>query len=156
MRLIDENNEQVGIVTRFEAQDRADKLNLDLVEVAGNSSPPVCKIINYGKYRYEQKKKATEAKKNQKVISIKEVKFRLNTDVNDFDIKMKNVIKFLMQENKVKISIRFRGREIMYQENGREILNKIAELSKEYGVPESKPNLDGRQFIMMLTPNASK
>ncbi len=126
---------------------------MDLVEISPNAKPPVVKIIDYGKYRYEQQKKASEAKKKQKVIEIKEVKFRPNTDENDFNIKMRNVRKFLEQGNKVKITLRFRGREMAHQELGMEIMNRVEKGIEGIGKVDSKPNMEGRQATMMLSPD---
>ncbi len=126
---------------------------MDLVEISPNAKPPVAKIIDYGKYRYEQQKKASEAKKKQKVIEIKEVKFRPNTDENDFNIKMRNVRKFLEQGNKVKITLRFRGREMAHQELGMEIMNRVEKGIEGIGKVDSKPNMEGRQATMMLSPD---
>lgn len=126
---------------------------MDLVEISPNAKPPVAKIIDYGKYRYEQQKKASEAKKKQKVIEIKEVKFRPNTDENDFNIKMRNVRKFLEQGNKVKITLRFRGREMAHQELGMEIMNRVKAGIEGIGKVDSKPNMEGRQATMMLSPD---
>ena len=126
---------------------------MDLVEISPNAKPPVAKITDYGKYRYEQQKKASEAKKKQKVIEIKEVKFRPNTDENDFNIKMRNVHKFLEQGNKVKITLRFRGREMAHQELGMEIMNRVEKGIEGNGKVDSKPNMEGRQATMMLSPD---
>ncbi len=126
---------------------------MDLVEISPNAKPPVAKITDYGKYRYEQQKKASEAKKKQKVIEIKEVKFRPNTDENDFNIKMRNVHKFLEQGNKVKITLRFRGREMAHQELGMEIMNRVEKGIEGIGKVDSKPNMEGRQATMMLSPD---
>lgn len=126
---------------------------MDLVEISPNAKPPVAKITDYGKYRYEQQKKASEAKKNQKVIEIKEVKFRPNTDENDFNIKMRSVHKFLEQGNKVKITLRFRGREMAHQELGMEIMNRVKVGIEGIGKVDSKPNMEGRQATMMLSPD---
>ena len=129
---------------------------MDLVEISPNAEPPVAKIIDYGKYRYEQQKKASEAKKKQKVIEIKEIKFRPNTDENDFNIKMKNVHKFLGQGNKVKITLRFRGREMAHQELGMEMMNKVKENVQGVGKVDNEPNMEGRQATMMLSPDTSE
>ncbi len=117
-----------------------------------NAKPPVCKIIDYGKYKYEQSKKANEAKKKQHVIQIKEVKVRASTDQHDLDVKLKRVVKFLEQGNKVKLSVRFRGREMAYTERGADQLKHIAEEVKELGKPDKMPKLEGRQMIMILNP----
>jgi len=117
-----------------------------------NAKPPVCKIIDYGKYKYEQSKMANEAKKKQHVIQIKEVKVRASTDQHDLDVKLKRVVKFLEQGNKVKLSVRFRGREMAYTERGADQLKRIAEEVKELGKPDKMPKLEGRQMIMILNP----
>ncbi|MFL2659603.1 MAG: translation initiation factor IF-3 [Alphaproteobacteria bacterium] len=153
VRLIDENGENVGVVNTSDALKRAHNVGLDLVEISPNAKPPVAKIIDYGKYRYEQQKKASEAKKKQKVIEIKEVKFRPNTDENDFNIKMRNVRKFLEQGNKVKITLRFRGREMAHQELGMEIMKRVEKGIEGIGKVDSKPNMEGRQATMMLSPD---
>lgn len=154
MRLIDETGENVGVVKTSEAVNRAMDIGLDLVEISPNATPPVAKIIDYGKYRYEQQKKASEAKKKQKVISIKEVKFRPNTDDNDFNIKMKNVLKFLEQGNKVKITLRFRGREMAHQELGMQIMQRVKEGIEGVGKADNEPNMEGRQATMMCSPDS--
>jgi len=140
-------------VNTSDALKRAHNVGLDLVEISPNAEPPVAKIIDYGKYRYEQQKKASEAKKKQTVIEIKEVKFRPNTDDNDFNIKMRNVHKFLEQGNKVKITLRFRGREMAHQELGMQIMNRVKEGIEGVGKADNKPNMEGRQAVMMLSPD---
>ena len=131
---------------------KAEAVGLDLVLMSPNAKPPVCKIIDYGKYKYEQSKKANEAKKKQHVIQIKEVKVRASTDQHDLDVKLKRVVKFLEQGNKVKLSVRFRGREMAYTERGADQLKHIAEEVKELGKPDKMPKLEGRQMIMILNP----
>ena len=138
-----------------DAIERAFNVGLDLVEVSPNAVPPVAKIINYGKYRFELQKKAAEARKNQKVIELKEVKFRPNTDENDFNVKMKNVHKFIGQGNKVKITLRFRGREMAHQELGMKIFARVEEGVKEIAKVDNKPNMEGRQASMVLSPIGS-
>ena len=123
-----------------------------MVEVSPNAVPPVAKIIDYGKYRYELQKKAAEARKNQKVIELKEVKFRPNTDDNDFNVKMRNVLKFLGQGNKVKITLRFRGREMAHQALGMQIFARVEAAVGEIAKIDSKPNMEGRQASMVLSP----
>ena len=135
-----------------EAIARAESVGLDLVLMSPNAKPPVCKIIDYGKYKYEQSKMANEAKKKQHVIQIKEVKVRASTDQHDLDVKLKRVVKFLEQGNKVKLSVRFRGREMAYTERGADQLKHIAEEVKELGKPDKMPKLEGRQMIMILNP----
>ncbi len=128
----------------------ADEAGLDLVEISPNANPPVCKIMDFGKFKYEQQKRESEARKKQKIIEVKEVKFRPNTDTNDYDVKMRNVFKFLGNGDKVKISLRFRGREMAHLNLGRELLERIAEDVKDAGKIESMPKMEGRQMIMMI------
>ncbi len=130
----------------------AQEVGLDLVEISPNASPPVCKIMDFGKFKYEQQKKAVEAKKKQKIIEIKEVKFRPNIDTHDYDVKMRNVTRFLEDGDKVKVTLRFRGREMAHQELGREVLNRIADDTAELGKVESMPKMEGRQMIMVIGP----
>ena len=125
---------------------------LDLVEISPNANPPVCKIMDFGKYKYETQKRENEARKKQKVIEVKEVKFRPNTDTHDYDVKMKNVFKFLEKGDKVKVTLRFRGREMAHQNLGRELLERVAEDVKEIGKVENMPKMEGRQMIMMIGP----
>jgi translation initiation factor IF-3 len=131
---------------------KAEAVGLDLVLMSPNAKPPVCKIIDYGKYKYEQSKMANEAKKKQHIIQVKEVKVRASTDQHDLDVKLKRVVKFLEQGNKVKLSVRFRGREMAYTERGADQLKHIAEEVKELGKPDKMPKLEGRQMIMILNP----
>ena len=135
-----------------EAIAKAEAVGLDLVMMSPNAKPPVCKIIDYGKYKYEQSKKANEAKKKQHIIQIKEVKVRASTDQHDLETKLKMVRKFLEQGNKVKLSVRFRGREMAYTERGAEQLKHVAEQVQDLGKPEKIPNLEGRQMIMVIAP----
>jgi translation initiation factor IF-3 len=130
----------------------AEEVGLDLVEISPNASPPVCKIMDFGKYKYEQQKKAAEAKKKQKVTELKEVKFRPNIDTHDYDVKMKSVTKFLNEGDKVKITLRFRGREMAHQEIGRELLQKIGGDIADMGKVESMPKMEGRQMTMVIAP----
>ncbi|MES0372523.1 MAG: translation initiation factor IF-3 [Mariprofundaceae bacterium] len=152
MRVIGHDGEQIGVISKAEAIAKAEAVGLDLVMMSPNAKPPVCKIIDYGKYKYEQSKKANEAKKKQHVIQIKEVKVRASTDQHDLDVKLKRVVKFLEQGNKVKLSVRFRGREMAYTERGADQLKHIAEEVKELGKPDKMPKLEGRQMIMILNP----
>ncbi len=152
MRVIGHDGEQVGVLPLSQAIAKAEEVGLDLVLMSPNAKPPVCKIIDYGKYKYEQSKKANEAKKKQHIIQIKEVKVRASTDQHDLDVKLKRVRKFLEQGNKVKLSVRFRGREMAYTERGAEQLRHIAEQVKDLGKPEKVPNLEGRQMIMIVAP----
>jgi translation initiation factor IF-3 len=152
VRLIGPDGEQVGIVSVPEALTYADRLNLDLVEVAPMASPPVCKVMDYGKYRYEQEQKAKEARKRQTTISIKEIKLRPKIDDHDFDTKKGHVERFLKKGDKVKLTIMFRGRELVHPHLGERLLRRMAEDLSGIGEIESEPNLDGRNMIMMLAP----
>lgn len=125
---------------------------LDLVEISPNANPPVCKIMDFGKFKYEQQKRESEARKKQKTIEIKEVKFRPNTDTHDYEVKMRNVYKFLENGDKVKITLRFRGREMAHQNLGRELLERVAEDTKDFGKVENMPKMEGRQMIMLIGP----
>ena len=130
----------------------AEEAGLDLVEISPNANPPVCKIMDFGKFKYETQKKEAEARKKQKIIEIKEVKFRPNTDTHDYEVKMRNVYKFIENGDKVKITMRFRGREMAYQELGRELLLRVADDTKEMGKVENMPKMEGRQMIMLIGP----
>jgi len=152
MRVIGHDGEQIGVLSRNEALAKAEAAGLDLVMISPNAKPPVCKVMDYGKYKYEQSKKANEAKKKQHVIQIKEVKVRASTDQHDLEVKLKRVRKFLEEGNKVKVSLRFRGREMAYTERGAEQLKNVAEHVADLGKPEKMPNLEGRQMIMVIAP----
>jgi len=154
IRLIGAEGENVGVVSPDRAMDMAEAAGLDLVEISPNANPPVCKIMDYGKYKYEQQKRESEARKKQKVIEVKEVKFRPNTDTHDYDVKMRNVLKFLEKGDKVKVTLRFRGREMAHQDLGRDLLNRVAEDVKEIGKVENMPKMEGRQMIMIIGPAA--
>lgn len=130
----------------------AAQVGLDLVEISPNAAPPVCKIMDFGKYKYEQQKRESEARKKQKTIEVKEVKFRPNTDINDYNVKMRNVIRFLEGGDKVKVTLRFRGREMAHQNLGRILLERVAEDVKELGKIENMPKMEGRQMVMMIGP----
>jgi translation initiation factor IF-3 len=132
--------------------DLAAQAGLDLVEISPNAAPPVCKIMDFGKFKYEQQKRESEARKKQKIIEIKEVKFRPGTDVHDYEVKMRNVLKFLENGDKVKVTLRFRGREMAHQDLGRQLLERVAVDVKEIGKVESMPKMEGRQMIMMVGP----
>ncbi len=134
----------------------AGEVGLDLVEISPNATPPVCKIMDFGKYKYEQQKRESEAKKKQKVIEVKEVKFRPNTDEHDYTVKMKNVTRFLDNGDKVKVTLRFRGREMAHQNLGRELLERVAEDVKDLGKVENMPKMEGRQMVMMIGPLPQK
>jgi translation initiation factor IF-3 len=130
----------------------AELAGLDLVEISPNAEPPVCKIMDFGKYKYETQKREAEARKKQKIIEIKEIKFRPGTDTNDYDVKMRSVHKFLSEGDKVKITLRFRGREMAHQQLGLELLNRVSADVIEDGKIESMPKLEGRQMVMMISP----
>lgn len=134
----------------------AEKSNLDLVKIAPGANPPVCKIMDYGKFRFEQAKREKEAKKNQKVMDIKEVRLSLNIDTGDFNTKVNHALRFLKSGDKVKVSIRFRGREMAHTENGTVIMQRFAEACAENGTVEKAAKLEGRQMLMFLVPKASK
>jgi translation initiation factor IF-3 len=139
-------------VTPARAMDLAEQAGLDLVEISPNATPPVCKIMDYGKFKYEQQKRESEARKKQKIIEVKEVKFRPNTDIHDYGVKMRSVFKFLENGDKVKVTLRFRGREMAHQNLGRELLERVAEDVKEIGKIENMPKMEGRQMVMMIGP----
>ncbi len=130
----------------------AQEAGLDLVEISPNAEPPVCKIMDFGKFKYEQQKREAEARKKQKTIEIKEVKFRPGTDIHDYDVKMRNVVKFLENGDKVKVTLRFRGREMAHQQLGMDLLNRVAADVDELGKIENMPRLEGRQMVMMIGP----
>ena len=130
----------------------AEEAGLDLVEISPNAEPPVCKIMDFGKFKYEQQKREAEARKKQKIIEIKEIKFRPGTDDHDYDVKMRSVMKFLDEGDKVKITLRFRGREMAHQQLGMDLLNRVAADVAATGKIESMPKLEGRQMVMMIAP----
>ena len=152
VRLIDQNGEMIGVVSAREALIRAYDVGLDLVEISPNAVPPVVKILDYGKYKYEQQKKANEARKRQKVVELKEVKVRPNIDDHDYDVKMRQMKSFIEEGDKVKVTLRFRGREMAHQDLGLKVLERIrGELSETTKV-EQMPRLENRQMIMVLAP----
>ncbi|SDX24683.1 translation initiation factor IF-3 [Roseicitreum antarcticum] len=152
IRLIGAEGENLGVVTPEHAMSLAEQAGLDLVEISPNAAPPVCKIMDFGKYKYEQQKREAEARKNQHVIEVKEVKFRPGTDVHDYDVKMRNVMRFLEGGDKVKVTLRFRGREMAHQQLGLELLNRVADDVGEQGKVENMPRMEGRQMVMMIGP----
>ncbi|WP_440344607.1 translation initiation factor IF-3 [Limimaricola soesokkakensis] len=152
IRLIGQNGENIGVVTPERGLALAEEAGLDLVEISPNATPPVCKIMDFGKFKYETQKKEAEARKNQKTFEIKEVKFRPNTDTNHYDVKMRNVLRFLEGGDKVKVTLRFRGREMAHQELGRELLERVASDVSEIGKVENMPKMEGRQMVMMIGP----
>jgi translation initiation factor IF-3 len=156
IRLIGAEGENLDVVTPERAMQLAEEAGLDLVEISPNANPPVCKIMDFGKYKYEQQKREAEARKKQKIIEVKEVKFRPNTDTHDYDVKMRNVFKFLEAGDKVKVTLRFRGREMAHQNLGRELLERIAGDVEGVGRIENMPKMEGRQMIMMIGPLPQK
>ncbi len=152
MRLISSEGEQLGIVPIEEALKKASEVGMDLVEVAPNSDPPVCRIMDYGKYKYQQAKKAQEAKKKQTQTQVKEIKMRPKIADHDFSFKMKKILSFLEEKNRVKVTVQFRGREIAYANSGRELLRRVAEEAGELGQVEGTPKLEGRFMTMILAP----
>ena len=155
VRLIDENGQQLGVVSSREALSMAVEKNLDLVKIAPQSKPPVCKIMNYGKYRFDQIKREKEAKKKQKTMEVKEVRLSPNIDDHDLNTKLKNAAKFLEKGDKVKVSVRFRGREMTHTDIGREVLNQNAQGISEVGSVEKAPKMEGRSMVMFLMPKRS-
>lgn len=153
VRLIDSDGTMIGIVSAKEAQLKANERELDLVKIAPNANPPVCKIMDYGKYLYEQNKRDKEAKKKQTIIEVKELRLSAKIEEHDFSFKAKNAIKFLGSGDKVKVSIRFRGREIAYSKMGREVMEKFAETVKEFGKVDRPPVMEGRTMSMILVPH---
>jgi translation initiation factor IF-3 len=152
IRCIDENGEQLGVIPVEEALLRAENVDLDLVEVQPNVDPPVCKILDYGKFKYEAQKRANEARKKQKVVEVKEIKFRPNIDEHDYQVKMRNVRKFIDGGDKVKVTLRFRGREMAHQELGAQLLTRVREEMEEMSRVEAMPKMEGRQMVMVLAP----
>lgn len=152
VRLIDAEGEPVGIVTIAEALRMADEADLDLVEIAPLAEPPVCRVMDIGKFKYAESKKQHEAKLKQKQVQIKEVKFRPGTDDGDYNIKLRNLIKFLADGDKTKITLRFRGREIAHQQIGMQLMERIRQDLTEHGIVEQFPKMEGRQMVMMLSP----
>ncbi len=152
IRLIGADGENLGVVSPARGVELAYDAGLDLVEISPNARPPVCKIMDFGKFKYEQQKRESEARKKQKTIEVKEVKFRPNTDVHDYDVKMRNVTRFLENGDKVKVTLRFRGREMAHQNLGRALLERVAEDIREIGKVENMPKMEGRQMIMMIGP----
>ena len=154
VRVTSATGEQLGIMATRDALQLAEEQHLDLVEVAPKAKPPVCRIMDFGKYRYEQQKRDKEAKKKQKIITLKEVKLRPHIEQHDFDVKLKNALRFLEEGNKVKVTIMFRGREMSHQELGRDVLHRVAERLKELVIIERDPKLEGKNMIMILAPKA--
>jgi len=156
VRVIDENGEQLGILSTHQALALAQERDLDLVEVAPNARPPVCRFMDYGKFRYEQSKREREARRRQKVLTLKEVRMSPKIDTHDLQIKMRNAERFLKEGDKVKITVRFRGREIVHADMAREKLTELAAELKDISVVERPPKLEGRQMIMILAPTGQE
>jgi translation initiation factor IF-3 len=152
IQLIDATGENVGVVEIEDALARAAEAGLDLVEISPNTKPPVCKILDYGKYKYQAQKKAAEARKKQRTVEIKEIKMRPNIDTHDYDVKMRSMNRFFGEGDKVKVTLRFRGREMAHQDLGVQLLNKVKEDTLDIAKVESEPRLEGRQMVMVLAP----
>lgn len=156
VRLIGAEGEQIGIVSIQEALAAAEEARLDLVEISPDAEPPVCRVMDYGKHIFEKKKQQAAARKNQKQIQIKEIKFRPGTEEGDYKVKLRNLIKFLSDGDKAKVSLRFRGREMAHQELGMELLKRVEADLIEYGTVEQHPKMEGRQQMMVLAPKKKK
>lgn len=154
--MLDENNGQLGIMHINDAKTYAYDKGLDLVMIAPQATPPVCRAMDYGKYRYEQDKRDKEAKKKQQTVEVKEVQLSCRIDTHDFETKVNRALKFLQDGNKVRVSLRFKGREIAHQDLGREMLDKFAEACSEYGAVDKKPVLEGRQITMFVVPSKTQ
>ena len=152
MRLISQTGEQLGVVSTREAMDMAAEQDVDLVEISPTAKPPVCKLMDFGKFKYEQAKKRDEAKKKQKQVQIKEIKFRPGTEEADYQVKLRNVTRFLEDGDKVKVTLRFRGREMAHQELGAQLLKRVEADLAEVGTVEQFPKMEGRQMVMMIAP----
>jgi translation initiation factor IF-3 len=156
VRLIDQEGEQMGVVSLVQARRIAEEAELDLVEISPNAKPPVCRIMDYGKFRFEQAKKQSEARKKQKQIQVKEIKFRPGTDEGDYQVKLRNLIRFLSDGDKAKVTLRFRGREMAHQELGIQLLKRVEEDLVPYGAIEQRPRMEGRQMVMTIAPIKKK
>ena len=150
--MVDENGEQVGVVPVADALSRAQNAGLDLLEVSPNADPPVCKILDYGRFRYEAQKKKNEARKKQKTIDVKEIKMRPNIDTHDYEVKMRSIHRFIDDGDKVKVTMRFRGREMVHQEIGKQVLDRVREEMEPTAKVEQFPKLEGRQMTMVMAP----
>jgi translation initiation factor IF-3 len=152
VRVVNHDGEQLGIVSIEKANRLAEDAKLDLVEIAPNADPPVCRIMDYGKFRFEEGKKLQQAKKKQKQIQVKEIKFRPGTDIGDYKIKLRKLTEFLEEGDRVKVTLRFRGREMAHQELGLELLQRVRHDLDEYGVVEQEPKSEGRMMVMVMAP----
>ena len=152
MQIIDAEGENRGVLSIQDALDLAVEAGLDLVEIVPNATPPVCRVMDYGKYKYQQQKKAAEARKKQKIVEVKEIKMRPNIDTHDYEVKMRSLQRFIEDGDKVKVTLRFRGREIAHQELGFELLQRVRDDAEDYTKVELQPKLEGRQMVMILVP----
>ncbi len=152
VRLIDEQGENLGVVSKDEAIERAEEAGMDLVEISPSAEPPVCKILDYGRFKYQDQKKKNEARKKQKTIDIKEIKMRPNIDQHDYDVKMRAINRFIADGDKVKVTMRFRGREMVHQELGLKVLDRVRDQIDEVAKVEQFPKMEGRQMIMVVAP----
>lgn len=152
VRLIDEQGENLGVVSKDEAIERAEEAGMDLVEISPSAEPPVCKILDYGRFKYQDQKKKSEARKKQKTIDIKEIKMRPNIDQHDYDVKMRAINRFIADGDKVKVTMRFRGREMVHQELGLKVLDRVRDQIDEVAKVEQFPKMEGRQMIMVVAP----
>ncbi|MBN8048595.1 MULTISPECIES: translation initiation factor IF-3 [Paraclostridium] len=152
IRVLSETGEQLGIMTSRDAQLMANEKNLDLVKISPNANPPVCKLMDYGKYKYEQSRKEKESKKKQKVVTVKEVRLRPGIEENDINTKANNAIKFLKKGDKVKVELRFRGRELGHKDLGKQVMLKFIDLVKEFGEPTKAPAFEGNNMVVMIDP----
>jgi translation initiation factor IF-3 len=152
VRLIGAEGEQIGVVSIEQAKSLAEESSLDLVEISPQAEPPVCKVMDYGKFKFEEQKKRQAQRKKTKQIQVKEIKFRPGTDIGDYNVKLRNLVKFLTEGDKVKVTLRFRGREMAHQELGRDLLKRVEEDLRELGSVEQFPKMEGRQMVMVLAP----
>ena len=152
IRLVDHEGEMVGVVSLERGFDLADEVGLDLVEVSPNADPPVCKLLDYGKFKYEAQKKANEARKRQKTIDVKEIKMRPTIDVHDYEVKMRSIVRFIDEGDKVKVTMRFRGREMVHQDLGIKVLDRVRDDLGDLAKIEQFPKLEGRQMTMVMAP----
>ena len=152
VRLVDENGEMIGVLSPKDALERAYKAGLDLVEISPNADPPVCKILDYGKYKFEEQKRRGEIRKKQKIIEIKEIQLRPGIDKHDFEVKMRSARKFIDAGDKLKVTLRFRGRELSHQELGMDVLNRVKESLQDIAKVEQHPKLEGKRVIMVMGP----
>lgn len=154
--MINQEGEQVGVVSIEEARTISSEANMDLVEISPNAEPPVCRIMDYGKFRFEESKKLQTAKKKQKQTQVKEIKFRPGTDIGDYNIKLRKLVSFLEDGDRTKVTLRFRGREMAHQELGMELLQRVKADLEEYGTVEQEPKMEGRLMVMVLAPKRHK